>query len=358
MPQHDAARDEKAEAKAAGAALVVGGGHLHQGIEDHLQRIGGNRRTIVLHLHADRVGRAVRLENHRRILRAVLDRVVQKVAEDLLQAFAVEGAVELARDPDAKGTIGMARSHLLDHRLADASDVAGLPHDRNPAPQPGPGVLEEVPDHGVHLRRAALDARHGLHLLLAAEQPRPGKVVSRHRDRGQRAAQIVSQDREEGIARARELFRVARGRLRQRLVDRLVEAREVVERAVVLSCEMRAPQLDDARPQCPVFGTELQQVEAAQVAQRAVRGGRGPFAGSILDLVGLDILGDRLQDRPGVVAQRERSHRRRGGQERARERFPFGDDLVHVLIDEAGERQRLGPARQVQQALELRLTTA
>jgi hypothetical protein len=64
---------------------------------------------------------------------------------------------------------------------------------------------------------------------------------------------------------------------------------------------------------------------------------------------------DREQDRLGVVAQRDPAHGRRRRQERARERLPVLDDAIHLAADEAGERQRLGAPRQVQQAFELAL---
>jgi hypothetical protein len=60
------------------------------------------RGAIVLHPHADRVGLAARLENYRQAPRAVLNRVVQKIREDLLQAGAVESAAQVARHLEAK----------------------------------------------------------------------------------------------------------------------------------------------------------------------------------------------------------------------------------------------------------------
>src|SRR6185503_1831578 len=96
VPHDDAARYEQPQPQAGG--LTIGargrrGGRLNQGIEDHLPRVFWNRGPVVLHLHADQVRPSVRREEHRRILGAVLNRVVQKVAEDLLQPGAVESAV-------------------------------------------------------------------------------------------------------------------------------------------------------------------------------------------------------------------------------------------------------------------------
>src|SRR6185503_1697163 len=88
VPHDDAARYEQAQPQAGGLTIAVAarrGGRLNQWIEDHLPRVLRNRGPVVLHLHADHVGPAVRGEEHRRILGAVLNRVVQKIAEDLLQ---------------------------------------------------------------------------------------------------------------------------------------------------------------------------------------------------------------------------------------------------------------------------------
>ena len=62
---------------------------------------------------------------------------------------------------------------------------------------------------------------------------------------------------------------------------------------------------------------------------------------------------DRAQDRLRMVAQRERGHRGGGGKERARKALPLRDDLLHVRLDESGELQRLGAARQAPDPLEL-----
>ncbi len=274
VPHDYVARYEKAQPQAGGATIVRAGhcgGHLYEGIEDHLQRVDRNRGAVVRHPHADHVVPAVRLEYNRRVFGAVLNRIVQKVREHLLQAGAVESAANLARYLEAKGALGMSRLHLLERGFADACDAASLPHDRNPASEPRTGVFQKISDHRVHLGSAALNAAHGLQLPLAFEHPHLGKVGSRCRDRAQRAAQIVPQDREEGVPRARDLVCVTCDRLRQRPVDQRVEVREVVQRAMVLLRQMRPPQLDDARPQRPVFRTDLQQVEAAQMPQRTVR---------------------------------------------------------------------------------------
>ena len=138
VPGHDGAGYEKAQPQAGGSTIFRAGGwggHLNQGIENHLQGVDLNRGAIVLHPHADRVGLAVRLKKHRQALGAVLNRVVQKIREHLLQAGAVESATQVARHLEAKDVIRMSRLHLVERRFAGAGDAAGLQRDRNPPSQ-------------------------------------------------------------------------------------------------------------------------------------------------------------------------------------------------------------------------------
>src|SRR6185295_1049691 len=142
VPGHDGAGYEKAQPEAGGSTVSRAGGwggHLDQGVEDHLQGVVVNRGAIVLHPHADRVGLAARLENYRQTPGAVLNRVVQKIREDLLQAGAVESAAQVARHLEAEDVIRMSRLHLVERRFAGAGDAAGLQGDRNPPPQPRSG---------------------------------------------------------------------------------------------------------------------------------------------------------------------------------------------------------------------------
>src|SRR5581483_8096964 len=165
-------------------------------------------------------------------------------------------------------------------------------------------------------------------------------------DRRERAAQVVTEDREERVARACDFVGVIGDGFGERLVDGFVEARHLVERLVVAERGALQPQPQYACPQRAEFRGELAQIEAGEVAHRTVRhrGGPGGFGDAYvaLRLVRLleialrffDVQRDRLQDLPRVIAQSERSHLLSGIEQRLGERLPLDEDLFPVLGDE------------------------
>ena len=177
--------------------------------------------------------------------------------------------------------------------------------------------------------------------------------------RGQRAAQVVTEDRQEGIARARELVGVARDRLRQRLVDRLVEAPEVVQRAVCSfdRCERHSLTTLDLNARYSEPSCSRLKPLRCRSAPCAVAAVPSTAESSACAPAGSRWISCAIACRIGFAWSRSanEAHRRRGRQQRARECVPFGDDFVHVLVDESGQRQRLGAPGQVQQAIELAL---
>ena len=84
-----------------------------------------------------------------------------------------------------------------------------------------------VDDHGCHGGRAAPDAgadsQCGRRSDIRAGQGRAG-----HGDRGQRATQVMPEDRQERVARARGVLHERGDRLGDRLVQAFIETNDVV----------------------------------------------------------------------------------------------------------------------------------
>ena len=71
----------------------------------------------------------------------------------------------------------------------------------------------------------------------------------------------MAEDGQEEVARLVDAFRIAANRLGDRLVDRLVEAGEVVNVALVRGRSALTPQTEHAGTQRAVLGNDFQQVE-------------------------------------------------------------------------------------------------
>nr|GEW53102.1 chaperone protein DnaJ A6, chloroplastic [Tanacetum cinerariifolium] len=157
--------------------------------------------------------------------------------------------------------------------------------------------LQQIADHRPHQQTAALDAFDG-------------------------STQIMAEDGEEDVARARHAFGVCRCGLGQCFIDGLVEADHVRQ---VTGLRLRlafSPEPHDGGAQVTEFGGHLHQIKSDDMPQFAVAGGsliqgRGladVFALSLGDALGLGLRGVHVarccqQDRPGVVAQLQRTHR-------------------------------------------------
>jgi hypothetical protein len=156
----------------------------------------------------------------------------------------------------------------------------------------------------------------------------------------------VAEDGQEQVARLVDAFRVAADGLRDRLVDRLVEAREVVNVALVRLRPAVAPQPQHAGTQRPVLGNDFQQVEpraqpahgvllgsAVQrrcalvpVAVAATSGLVGPLSGT---LGRAHVPDGGEEDVARVIAQRQRVHLR-ARRDAAGERFPLDENRLDI----------------------------
>src|SRR4051812_30410140 len=91
-----------------------------------------------------------------------------------------------------------------------------------------------------------------------------------------RITQIVTEDREEHLLRFVEVLRKSRDRLGERLVDRLVETREVDEIAGRHFALVPRPESDYARAQRAILRHHLIHREATLCSARPVLLGSGP----------------------------------------------------------------------------------
>ena len=157
----------------------------------------------------------------------------------------------------------------------------------------------------------------------------------RHADRPKRVPKIMTQDREEHLLRVIQILRVARNRFGERLVDRLVESRQIVDvGGRDLPVRFR-PESDHAGAQGAVLGDHLFDRETAFSAASPVFFGRRRRTGIdrciplrflrllMPGLRSIKIRGDHRQHLVGMVAERHNVHRAAGGCACPRECFPL-----------------------------------
>nr|WP_229458867.1 hypothetical protein [Massilia glaciei] len=167
----------------------------------------------------------------------------------------------------------------------------------------------------------------------------------------------VGRGREQGVEQARVALavgRIAFERLRQGLVDGLVEAGDIFAAPVWEVGLVVGPQAQHARAQGAVFGHGVVDTEALEQARRAVQGrlarvarARGRLALALLVLLlgrlaRFEVGGDGVEDAGGMVAQglSVLLARRR---DVARETLPFVEDGFHLGADEIGKRHGRAP---------------
>ena len=107
-------------------------------------------------------------------------------------------------------------------------DVSARARDRNAVAHARSSQLEQVAHEPIHSPGAVLHLtdQTQMRIVQIAEIK---KELRRRHDRADRAAKIVPKHREEAVARLAHAARVRRDRLGDRLVNRLVETREILE---------------------------------------------------------------------------------------------------------------------------------
>jgi hypothetical protein len=303
------------------------------------------------------VGRAAQHDAHGGARGAVLDGVAHEIGDRLAEPRAVPPPAVLAPrlDPDAAG--GVHRAHLVDrvaHHLAEAQLAAG---DRDPVAQAAAREVEQVADQ--RQRPPGDDADAGGECAVRLVQvPGLQHELGGRRDRAERGAQVVAEDGEERLLRVGRVPVVAGDRLRERLVDGLVEARELLDGAGAVQVVGRRPAPHDARAQRAVLGDHLRHGEPAPGAPLAVLPGRRrgaarlggredprPPVARARRLRGREAAGDHPEHHSRVVAQRARVHQPARGRAAAREGLPLDQDLLAVRSDEVDEAHRAPRAR-------------
>ena len=198
----------------------------------------------------------------------------------------------------------------------------------------------------VHAARGAHDSRRerevGLRQFLGIEHE-----FGRRRDRADGRAEVVAEYGEEHFLGLVEVLSKSGDRFGERLIDRFVEARQIIEIDARSLAAFLAPESNDTRAQRPILGDHLVHGKPAFGATRAVLFGGGPHIGPrtrsathrlfrlfVGALWRLEILGDHRQHLAGVVAERGDPHRRAGGSTGFRERVPLGENSGAILQNE------------------------
>jgi len=231
---------------------------------------------------------------------------------------------------------------LGDHLTAERVEIDRHARDRDGGAEPRARQVEQVRDHPAHAVGAVQhprgDADAPVAEILRADQHRRA-----HDDRRERVPQVVAQDADRLVAEALGRLREAADGLRERFVDRLVEAGHAARIVPLL-----LPEPQDAGAQGAVLRDHLAELEAALDAQRGMdlpdffeAPGPAPALGLLRllggRLPGLHVADDRGEDVVGVVAQRNGFQPRGRWLERAGEHFPLRHDGGALLVDEVGQ---------------------
>jgi len=182
------------------------------------------------------------------------------------------------------------------------------------------------------------------------------ETICSHSNRIQGVAQVVAEDREEHLPRLVDALRVTVYATGKRLIQRLVEACDVVNVVQVRLRKTFSPQAQRAGAQGAVFRDDFGDVKppahpidtmqirgvVEPVARRAA-GTAVPFglARLLLEALGvLHVARGSEQDRFRIVAQCDNCHSR-PGRKAARKRFPFREDRLDIRENEFSQSHRL-----------------
>ncbi len=162
----------------------------------------------------------------------------------------------------------------------------------------------------------------------------------------------MSEYGQEDVPRSRDISRISLDRLGECLVNRLVEASNLLEYRLNVSGDGRTtPERQDTCAKRPELADQLRQVEPADVPRPTVaRSGRnrsrrptnplGFPRTLILTLARLHVLGDRQEDLAGMVAELRVCHCLGRGKQGPGERIPFFENRLQIGFNEGAEFHR------------------
>ena len=198
MREHDLLGDEEPQPEPAGARVAAAAR-----LEDVRQHLGRDGRTAVVGLQHHHFRVAAQLDVH--LALAMLQRIAHQISHHLRQAVGIPAPPLIALGVDAHAASRMGEVQLF-HRVLDELAQIDAPRiDGEAAAQPAAGEVEQVVDHPRHPVGARPDSpQHaGLPLIEASV---PQQQLGGGDDGGERVAQVVSDDADEVVAKARGLL--------------------------------------------------------------------------------------------------------------------------------------------------------